>query len=364
MTEKIKNILVITTFVGAITIMLLVNIIKEDTQISVSERRKLEQFPEISFAKIVDGSFFSKFDKYVTDQFVARETFRKTKVLSEKEVFRKLDYNNIYEKDGMLIEQLYPLNEKSILNLTNKINSIKESYLTKENKVYFTIVPDKNYFVSGDNLKLDYQKMKDIMKEQLDFAEYIDIFDELKLSDYYITDSHWKQENIQNVAKKILKAMGIESNQEYEAKEILEFKGVYAGQYPITTKNDKIIILTNEMLENCKVYNYEKNEETKIYNMDKTKAYDKYDIYLSGATPLLRIDNPNSSTNKELIIFRDSYGSSLTPLLVEGYKKITVVDTRYISPKILDQYIEFTNQNQDVIFEYSTSLINDSITIK
>ena len=246
MTEKIKNILVITTFVGVITIMLLVNIIKEDTQISVSERRKLEQFPKISFEKIVDGSFFSKFDKYVTDQFVARETFRKTKVLSEKEVFRKLDYNNIYEKDGMLIEQLYPLNEKSILNLANKINSIKESYLTKENKVYFTIVPDKNYFVSGDNLKLDYQKMKDIMKEQLDFAEYIDIFDELKLSDYYITDSHWKQENIQNVAKKILKAMGIESNQEYEAKEILEFKGVYAGQYPITTKNDKIIILTNE----------------------------------------------------------------------------------------------------------------------
>ena len=116
------------------------------------------------------------------------------------------------------------------------------------------------------------------------------------------------------------------------------------------------------MLENCKVYKYEKNEETKIYNMDKTKAYDKYDIYLSGATPLLRIDNPNSSTNKELIIFRDSYGSSLTPLLVEGYKKITVVDTRYISSKILNQYIEFTNQ--DVIFEYSTSLINDSITIK
>ena len=129
MTEKIKNILVITTFVGVITIMLLVNIIKEDTQISVSERRKLEQFPEISFEKIVDGSFFSKFDKYVTDQFVARETFRKTKVLSEKEVFRKLDYNNIYEKDGMLIEQLYPLNEKSILNLANKINWSKEQLM-------------------------------------------------------------------------------------------------------------------------------------------------------------------------------------------------------------------------------------------
>lgn len=362
MIEKTKNIFVIITFVGAITIMLLINIIKEDTQISVSERRKLEQFPEISFSKIIDGSFFEKFDKYVTDQFIARETFRKVKVLSEKNIFKKLDYNNIYEKDGILVEQLYPLDEKSVSNLIKKISSIKESYLTEENKIYFTIVPDKNYFISGDNLKLDYSKMTNMMKDNLSFAKYIDIFDELQLTDYYITDSHWKQENILNVANKILKAMGIERKYEYKEKEINSFKGVYAGQYPINTKSDKIIVLTNEIIENCRVYNYEKNEETKIYNMDKTKAYDKYDIYLSGATPLLRIDNPNSSTNKELIIFRDSYGSSLTPLLVEGYKKITVVDTRYISPKILGEYIEF--KNQDVLFEYSTSLINDSVTIK
>lgn len=91
-------------------------------------------------------------------------------------------------------------------------------------------------------------------------------------------------------------------------------------------------------------------------------SLDKYDIYLSGATSLLTIENEDSSNDKELIIFRDSYGSSLAPLLVQAYRKITIVDTRYISPKLLSKYIEF--KNQDILFIYSTILINNSFSLK
>ena len=42
--------------------------------------------------------------------------------------------------------------------------------------------------------------------------------------------------------------------------------------------------------------------------------------------------------------------------------KITLIDTRYISPKILSQYIEFNDQ--DILFLYSTSIINNSYTLK
>ena len=47
--------------------------------------------------------------------------------------------------------------------------------------------------------------------------------------------------------------------------------------------------------------------------------FDKYDIYLSGASSIIDIVNPTSNSNKELIVFRDSYGSSLIPLLIDGY---------------------------------------------
>lgn len=156
--------------------------------------------------------------------------------------------------------------------------------------------------------------------------------------------------------------MNINLNNNYEEKLITNFVGVYAGQLPINKENDEIKILTNNILENCRVYNYETNKTTKIYNMDQINSIDKYDIYLSGAVSLLSIENPESKTEKELIVFRDSFASSFVPLLVDGYRKITMIDTRYISPKILGNYIEFSNQ--DILFLYSTSVINNSYSVK
>lgn len=362
MSDNVKNIVTTLLFVLIIVLIFIINLVKEDDLISISERRKLQQFPEFSFASLTNGTFFEKFDKYTTDQFWKREDFRSAKTFVELDILKKQDYNNIYEKDGFLVEQIYPLNEKSVEGIVKKMTDIKDKYLTNENKTYFAIVPDKNYFIDDGNLKIDYDILESMMIDGIDWAQYIDIFDLLELEDYYFTDSHWKQENIKKVANKIAEKMNVELNLEYEEKSILDFKGVYVGRLPIETKSDEIKILTNEVLENCKVYNYETNETTLIYDMKKTTAYDKYDVYLSGATALLTIENHSNTSGKELIIFRDSYGSSLTPLLVEAYSKVTVIDTRYISPKILGNYVQFANQ--DVLFLYSTMLINESTSLK
>ena len=95
--------------------------------------------------------------------------------------------------------------------------------------------------------------------------------------------------------------------------------------------------------------------------MEKINSLDKYDIYLSGATPVLKIENPENKTGNELIIFRDSYASSLVPLFIPKYSKITLIDTRYISPKLLPNYVEFNNQ--DILFMYSTLVINNSYSL-
>ena len=85
-------------------------------------------------------------------------------------------------------------------------------------------------------------------------------------------------------------------------------------------------------------------------------------MYLGGSTPLVKIYNNEIDSDKELIIFRDSFGSSLAPLFVSSYKTITLVDTRYMSPKILGNYIDFNNK--DVLFIYNTSIINNSYSLK
>ena len=296
------------------------------------------------------------------DNFYQREMFRKLKTSVEIDVFKKQDVNKIYKYNDFLVEQIYPLDEKSATNLTNKINYIKDSYLNETNKIYYSIIPDKNYYTDNSHLKLDYDKMKQIMKNNLKDLQYIDVFQDLKLDSYYYTDSHWKQEKLQSVAKTIADNMNFSITQNYNEQKVATFKGVYAGQLPINTKEDEIKILVNDVMANVNVYNYETKEQGGIYNFKKLTGYDKYDIYLSGATPLIEISNANNKTNKTLVIFRDSYASSLAPLLTEGYSKITLVDTRYISPKILNEYVNF--ENADILFLYSTLIINNSMALK
>lgn len=296
------------------------------------------------------------------DNFYQRETFRKLKTSVELDIFKKQDVNKIYKYSDFLVEQIYPLDEKSITNLTNKINYIKDNYLNETNKIYYSIIPDKNYYTDNSHLKPDYDKMKQIMKNNLKDLQYIDVFQDLKLDSYYYTDSHWKQEKLQSVAKTIADNMNFSITQNYNEQKVATFKGVYAGQLPINTKEDEIKILVNDVMANVNVYNYETKEQGGIYNFKKLNGYDKYDIYLSGATPLIEINNQNNKTNKTLVIFRDSYASSLAPLLTEGYSKITLVDTRYISPKILNEYVNF--ENADILFIYSTLVINSSMALK
>lgn len=296
------------------------------------------------------------------DNFYQRETFRKLKTSVELDVFKKQDVNKIYKYNDFLVQQIYPLDEKSVTNLTNKINYIKDSYLKETNKIYYSIIPDKNYYTDNNHLKLDYDKMKQIMQNNLKDLQYIDIFQDLGLDSYYYTDSHWKQEKLQNVAKTIAQNMNFNISENYNEQKITTFKGVYAGQLPINTKEDEIRILINNTIGYANVYNYETKEQGEIYNFKKLNGYDKYDIYLSGATPLIEISNSNNKENKTLIIFRDSYASSLAPLLTEGYSKITLVDTRYISPKILNEYVDF--ENADILFLYSTLVINSSMAVK
>ena len=106
----------------------------------------------------------------------------------------------------------------------------------------------------------------------------------------------------------------------------------------------------------------EHEEPLPVYNWDDFAGLDPYDVYLSGAEALLTIENPLQSNGRHLILFRDSFGSSITPLLMEYYSRITVVDIRYMASSLLDEYVDFTDA--DVLFLYCTSMFNAGATLK
>lgn len=336
--------------------------LKPETDYSVTERRYLKKQPEISLVSVASGKFMSQFEEYTLDQFPFRDTFRSFKALT----LLKTDNNGLYVVDGSIISMEYPLNEDSLVRAGERFFSVYEMYLKDSGSdIYLSIIPDKNYFYAKDNgyLSMDYEKLVTTVREDNEYMSYIDIFPYLSKEDYYKTDTHWKQEKIADVAATLLKAMGNDVNTSFELKQAGgAFYGVYYGQAALNVAPDRIKYLTNSVINNLQVFDYENNTEIPVYDVSKMTEDDPYELFVGGPLSLVTIENPSATTEDELIVFRDSFGSSIAPLLAQGYKKVTLIDIRYIQPGVLKNYVDF--ENKDVLFLYSTMVLNNSETLK
>ena len=333
---------------------------------SWTERRPLDQFPKLNMQTLLNGSFMSKFEEYTLDQFPMRDQFRSMKAAVAFYILGQKDNNDIYMVGDYVSEMEYPLHKEAVSQSMHKFASIAEQYFQGTGvKLYHAVIPDKNYFLAADNgyLSIDYEALFQQVKEEGSFMEYIDIVDLLQLEDYYYTDTHWQQQSIIAVAEALADAMGAEVKTSYEEHTLdTPFYGVYYGQLGLPVNPDHITYLTNPILESCLVYDHQNNKEMPMYDLDKAVGRDPYEMYLGGSLSVVTIENPAAATDKELVIFRDSFGSSIAPLLVDGYKKITLLDARYLHQNIIGNYVEFTNQ--DVLFLHSASVLNNPSAFK
>jgi len=362
MSDKVKHIINSVLFFTIFAVVFFLNVVLPDDEISASERRRLRQFPELTLENVLSAEFQENFDLYVVDQFIFRDTFRLIKGHFELDVLRQMDNNNLFVRDGFIFSMLYPLNERGVTSAANRMNSVYDLWLIDMN-VFYTIIPDKNFYLNTRHLRIDYEQLVTIMNSTVRNMQYIDIFDTLTLNSFYRTDIHWRQEKLDPTVKRIADYMDFSLFNLFEEKSIPNFRGSYFGQLPrIGLRPDTLTYLTNDILESATVFHHETNTYSNIYNLDMVDNVDMYDIFLSGPTAVLDIHNPNSRTDRELIIFRDSFGSSIIPLMIQDFRKITVVDLRYVDSRILDQFIEFNNQ--DVIFMLSVNILNNGHVLR
>lgn len=339
---------------------------------SNSERRPLADFPDISWKNIASGQFMDEFETYAADTFPLRETFRGIKAGTALFAMGQKTNNDIYLHDGYLSALEYPMDANSIAHAADVFENIYNTYLKEANtEVFVSVIPDKNAFLAEDagQLSIDYAAFEaEVQSQTADFSTYISISDLLSREDYYLTDSHWRQERITDVADRLAAAMkGTETGllETIAHKTVTSsdpFSGVYAGQSALPVKGEDLHWLHNDIIDQLEVYDYQNDEPIPVYNTDKLQDKDPYELFLSGSLSLITIKNPMINTTQELVIFRDSFGSSIAPLIAESYSKVTLVDIRYLPSSQLDKYIDF--ENCDVLFLYSTSVLNNSETLK
>ena len=338
---KWKRRITIYGFVLCLVSMMVLMVISPKETVSRAERRRLAEKPKLTIKSLMDKSFMDDTENYLLDHFPFRDGLRRIKAYFAYDVLQQKENNDIYVADGHAAKLEYPLNEASIKRLAAKMKGLRQQYFPDQT-VWYAIVPDKNYFLAEQNgfPSLDYEHMSSLLSQELgaDSASdtafrYMDITSDLTIDDYYHTDTHWRQERILAVARRVADTLGMGGSLSFAADSqgalseniIKDFYGVYYGQAALPMEPDNIVYLTSAVTDEARVWSLEENTQSgknagkvvlpdeegavwkAVYQTEKLedgKSLDKYDMFVGGASSLQIIRSPKAATEKRIILFR------------------------------------------------------------
>jgi hypothetical protein len=350
------------------------SIITPDKEFSESENRKLAALPKYSTKSLLKGNFTSDFEKYISDQIVARDFWVNLKADSEK-VMGKKDNNGVYlGDDGYLFQMVEKPDKKDIENKVNAINSFSNK--NKNLKKYFMLVPN-SVKVLEDKLpkfadppnQLEY--IGEVKNKLDDDIKFVDVYDTLyKAKDEYIfykTDHHWTSKGAYYAYEKLAEDMGLTPHKEdyFDIKKVTDdfYGSLYSKSGFRNLSPDSIELYTpaSKNKESWNVQYYDKNISSKsIYNMDNLKKKDKYTVFLDGNHSLVKITtNNNTKDKRKIVIVRDSFANSIIPFLTGHFSEIYVVDLRYFTDS-LDELIKDNNIDDCLILYSANTFFEDS----
>ena len=327
-----------------------------DREVSRSERRRLAQLPPLS------SGFSDKLEEYMLDQFPLREQLRTVNSLVRLYGLGQADIHGIYLQGGGAFRMDGPLQEKQVRHAAAVFSAVQEKYFPSL-PAHYVIVPDKNAKAETGRPRLDTEALRGIVRDALPGMTEIDIWDLLSADDYYKTDPHWRQERLLPVAAAICEALGADAPGTFTEKTLSPFYGAYYGQAALPMAPDTLTYLESADTKAAEVTGPELDGAQPVYRPELLDGTDGYDVFLSGAQAVLTVTSPNVHNGRHLVLFRDSFGSSLAPLLLGSFERITLVDLRYISAARLADYADLSDAT-DVLYLCSTAVWNNGGTLR
>ena len=275
--------------------------------------------------------------------------------------------DGVYVYNGFAAAADAPWDEKSLELAAHRFQHLMETYFSGGSyRFYLSVVPDKAQFTQPPEgyTPADAAETADWLAARLP-VQTVELASLLTLEDYYRTDPHWRQETLLPVAQRLAEAMNAalpESREETLCALAGAFHGSYWGKTAEALTADTLSYLTDDVLEGCTVYDYETDSTGGVYDFTAARTA-PYDLFLGGSKSLLRIENPAAENGRTLIVFRDSFGSSLIPLLAEGYGTVYAVDIRYLASDLLGRVMDIPGE-ADVLLLYSATVLHNSVTLK
>jgi len=332
-----------------------------------SERRRPAELPELSWSDLSSGDFARKFEKFSTDNFAYREQLRTVRALTTFYVFLHSDKGGLFFDRRHGIGRFEKPAEAHISESGRRLSTMFDLF-GEDTNVYFAVIPEKSYYTTHSRVTIDPHRTAELVQFRLpESVEFVDLTASLTVEDFYRTDLHWCQSRLGSVVDTLAQAMDFAPPRVPKATQIGDFYGVYYGQLAVPMRPDVMKIRRTERVRAFYLNEQQSlaqmsavKEEGEVYSLSLSNSLDPYSIFLRGPQSVVWLQTGNS-TGRSLYILRDSFGSSIAPLIAmsESYDEIVLIDLRYIDGRILPNFVDFTD-DADVLFLYSTQILNNS----
>lgn len=362
MKQKLTTALFLMTIFG----FAIATIIVKDRAFSDMENRVLNQFPEFTMKRFMNGEFSNELEKYYADQIVFKDSLVVVKNQWDRLLGKKA-YGNVYYAGGRYMQvhkQDAELLEKNVgyINKFCDENNVKEAYFLLAPtavQVYGDALPAG---AGSEDGKLSYEYLKNNLdKVKVTYPiEALQRASEEKI--YYLTDHHWTMTGAYYGYQELAKAMQKTPAEMQDFKRIdLEdrFLGSLYSQAPfINIKGDEVAFYDYNNLDyTVSIENTDFKQNSFLFS-DNFEIKDKYTALFNGNYGKIIIENNSAEAKGKgtLLVFKDSYANSLVPYLIENYEKIVMVDLRFYTQKCLSLFDE--TGATAVAFIYNTDFIN------
>lgn len=361
MKNRLDQWITVISFCAILGVMAVLFLVLPEKNFSETEKRYLNDFPELSWQSLSSGEFGADIETYMADHIPGRDFLVGLNAYFEKITGRQVAKDIYVAEGGRLVEAPVKWDAAQAQQNMTAINMFSE---TIGAPVDFMIVPSGGWAmedtITGIADPYHDEELIDslyaLAGENLNTYDILSVFASMdRQSLYYRTDHHWTSLGAYTAYSAYMQEKG----RAYRPREDFTVR-TEEGFYGTTYSRSALWLTDAEQLEmwqgseNLVVTNGENPVPHEgVFYEERLQEADKYTVYLDGNHSLVRIENPDNAGKGKLLVIRDSYSNCLGCFLAESYETVMLVDLRYYKGAISELYAQ--EGFDDVLVCYSLS---------
>ena len=363
--QKNRFIRIVTLVLFAAIIILadIFLLVSHNREFSERENRVLAKPPVLTTSNLLSGKYMTQAESFISDQFFLRDGWITYKLNADK-LLGKKESNGVYlGKEGYLIEQAKEPAEEDFERNLDAIRDFALRHAGDQN-IVMTVIPNAVYVMSHllptGAPAIDQEAILDRISEKVGTVLHFEDLTQDLIAHrheyiYYKSDHHWTSLGARYAFDALYPSLGItdpvDTYTQYKVTD--QFSGTLASASGASDVRDEIdLFVPDSDIQYVVEYVGDSKKSATIYSSSALDTNSKYEVFLAGNHPLIKI-RTTAPNKKNLLLIKDSYANAFVQFLLPYYGTIYIVDPRYYSDD-LDKLVT-TGEITDILFLYNVN---------